>query len=196
MIWLLKVRELKQGDLSHCSDSHQTGTACARCPRSCILLGKAWDELGEGRRGQGSEQCSQELPERIWDFLVVSGSSPSVKKQMSSFIPFFLSPLTSLTALLLGGIRTCDVDSDVGAARPGPGIYHQLALGQQLWKAGQDQDKVFSPDKWWLYWFLAGKDLSPCVHLIMLTSLQAPVENNGWVFFHFHISQLFSSWLD
>lgn len=52
MIWLLKVREPKQGDLFHCSDSHQTGTACARSPWSCILPGNPWDVLGEGRREQ------------------------------------------------------------------------------------------------------------------------------------------------
>lgn len=99
MIWLLKVREAKQGDLFHCSDSHQTGTACAKCPWSCILLGKPWDEFGVG-----SEQSSQvEIPRGIgisWRFLAVLHCSEAVPGTPPAVLS--LSSLTCPTALFLG----------------------------------------------------------------------------------------------
>lgn len=154
------------------------------CAPSPLWAAPSWEtpELCLGRAGA----VSRAWPGPNLEELGLSDGSCQFynsKKQTSSFAqtPFAASlppsPPTSygVARSYWGdhGIETRYLDSDVhcgsclGAryisppGRLGPGFCHQLATGQQeLWEAEQESDKVFYPDKWWLYWFLAGKDLS------------------------------------
>jgi len=91
MIWLMKVRELKQGYQFHCSGTvtaRRTGRLRSKSPLSCTLVGNPGAVLGVGKREWGSIRGSEQSSKVAGQELGRSGHSCQFynsKKQTSSF---------------------------------------------------------------------------------------------------------------